>query len=239
MTSNKSHEDAKFDSFHQPKSTGINNVVFQEDHQVFAVTFATFGVVLIIASCDDAESEMRSIDDGSQNLTTPTSTPPDQASRTEPTITNTPTVEKQTDPVFTVNSPVVNVRQGPGTNFTVVDQVTQGEEFEANGVNQAGDWLRFCCVRGGGDGWIYKPLVIIENERGLSVARGYSYSIPHAQISTIAYTQTSTVTSSGKRPSRWHANCARKSLFTIQFRRLFLFTICRTSNYRQHGRRYL
>ena len=138
--------------------------------RVLAVTFATFGVVLIVASCDDAESEMRSIDDGSQNLTTPTSTPPDQASRTEPTITNTPTVEKQTGPVFTVNSPVVNVRQGPGTNFTVVDQVTQGEEFEANGVNQAGDWLRFCCVRGGGDGWIYKPLVIIENERGLSVA---------------------------------------------------------------------
>ena len=54
------------------------------------------------------------------------------------------------------------MRQGPGTNFEVIDQVTEGQEFEANGTNQSGDWLRFCCV-GGGDGWIYKPLVIIED----------------------------------------------------------------------------
>ena len=194
---------------------------------------------MIIASCDDAESEMRSIDDGSQNLTTPTSTPPDQASRTEPTITNTPTVEKQTDPVFTVNSPVVNVRQGPGTNFTVVDQVTQGEEFEANGVNQAGDWLRFCCVRGGGDGWIYKPLVIIENERGLSVAEVIPTLSPTPKSAPSPTPKPAQSPQVENDPSRWHANCARKSLFTIQFRRLFLFTICRTSNYRQHGRRYL
>ena len=122
-----------------------------------AVTLAVIGVMLVFTSCDDAESELRSMDAERQSLTTPTSILSDQASRTEPTVTKTPTAtktpteEKQTVPVFIVISSVVNVRQGPGTNFAVIDQVTQGEKFEANGKNQPGDWIRFCCV-GGGDG---------------------------------------------------------------------------------------
>ena len=143
---------------------------FKNAIRFFAVACAVVGVMLVIVSCDDVESEKRSMDDDSQNMTTPTAISSDQASRTEPTVTNTPTVEKQTLPVFTVNNPVVNARQGPGTNFAVIDQVTQGEKFEASGKNQLGDWIRFCCV-GGGDGWIYKPLIIIENEHLLSVAQ--------------------------------------------------------------------
>ena len=77
-----------------------------------------------------------------------------------PTAPSTPTPENQI--TFTVNSAVVNVRKGPGTNFGIINQVKEGRKFEANGTNQSGDWLRFCCVDDE-DGWIYKPLVIIED----------------------------------------------------------------------------
>ena len=142
---------------------------FKNATRFFAVACAVIGVMLVIMSCGDTESELRSMDAERQSLTTPTSISSDQASHTEPTVTKTPTAEKQIVPVFIVNSSVVNVRQGPGTNFAVIDQVTQGEKFEANGKNQPGDWIRFCCV-GGGDGWIYKELITIENEHLLSVA---------------------------------------------------------------------
>lgn len=125
--------------------------------------------VLLLASCGDDGPESRPSQSGSRNQPTSTRTSEAQTSRSVPTPTATPTAE-QTAPVFTVNRPVVNVRQGPGTNYAVIGQVTEGDEFSANGKNQAGDWLRFCCV-GGGDGWIYKPLLIVENEQGLSVVQ--------------------------------------------------------------------
>lgn len=130
--------------------------------------YATRHIVLVcaliatawaITSCDGPEPD-------------PTSVPPSRAGQAQPTFTvtsvnvATPTVPSTPTPdnqnVFTVNSAVVNVRQGPGTNYGVIDQVTEGQKFEANGINRSGDWLRFCCV-GGGDGWIYKPLVILED----------------------------------------------------------------------------
>ena len=143
---------------------------FKNATRFFAVACVVIGAMLVIMSCDGAESELRSMDAERQSLTTPTSISSDQASHTEPTATKTPTAEKQIVPGFTVNSPVVNVRQGPGTNFAVIDQVTQGEKFKANGKNQPGDWIRFCCV-GGDDGWIYKELITIENEHLLSVVQ--------------------------------------------------------------------
>ena len=145
---------------------------FKKSMRLIVSVCAVIGVMLVIASCDDAESELRSLDSDPQNLTTPTSVSSGRVSQTQPTFTatpesvakpsvpSTPTAEKQS--VFTVNNAVVNVRQGPGTNFGVIDQVTEGQKFEANGTNQSGDWLRFCCV-GGRDAWIYKPLVNIED----------------------------------------------------------------------------
>lgn len=117
------------------------------------------GVAWAFTSCDgpDPESISDSSDRTSQARPTFTATPKSAATAT---VAITPTAEKQS--VFTVNSAVVNVRQGPGTNFGVIDQVKEGQEFEANGTNQSGDWLRFCCV-GGRDGWIYKPLVIVKD----------------------------------------------------------------------------
>ena len=132
---------------------------FKNTARYLVVVCALIVVAWTVTSCDGPDSEPTSVssDRASQTQPTFTVTPKNVATPTAPA---TPTAEKQS--VFTVNSAVVNVRQGPGTNFGVIDQVTEGQKFEANGTNQFGDWLRFCCVDGG-DGWIYKPLVIIEN----------------------------------------------------------------------------
>ena len=143
---------------------------FRNTTRFVVFVIVVVGVILILAGCGNGGTESRTSqsDSRSQSASTWTSTP--QASRSESKPTNTPTAEEQTAATFTVNRPVVNVRQGPGTNFAVIGQVTEGDEFAASGKNQAGDWLRFCCV-GGGDGWIYKPLLIVENEQILHVAQ--------------------------------------------------------------------
>lgn len=132
---------------------------FKNTTRRLVVACAAIAVAWTITSCDGPGPEPTSVSSGraSQAQSTFTATPQNLVVATAPP---TPTAEQQS--VFTVNSAVVNVRQGPGTNFGVVDQVKEGQQFEANGTNQSGDWLRFCCV-GGRDGWIYKPLVTIKD----------------------------------------------------------------------------
>lgn len=132
---------------------------FKNATRYLVVVCALIATAWAISSCDGPEPEPPSVSSGRAGQAQPTFTATSKYVVT-PTAPPTPTPENQT--TFTVNSAVVNVRQGPGTNYGVIDQVTEGQKFEVNGTNRKGDWLRFCCV-GGGDGWIYKPLVIIED----------------------------------------------------------------------------
>ncbi|MEZ4867102.1 MAG: SH3 domain-containing protein [Caldilineaceae bacterium] len=66
---------------------------------------------------------------------------PTEAPTAEPTQTAT-----LAPPRLVVNSPLVNVRAGPGTNYPVITTVERGQEFDVIGKNAAGDWWRFCCV---------------------------------------------------------------------------------------------
>ena len=132
---------------------------FKNTARHLVVVCAVITVAWTITSCDGPDPEPTSVAAGRASQAQPTFTATSKSVST-PTVPSTPTAENQA--VFTVNSAAVNVRQGPGTNFGIIDQVTEGQEFEANGTNQSGDWLRFCCV-GGRDGWIYKPLVIIKD----------------------------------------------------------------------------
>jgi hypothetical protein len=63
----------------------------------------------------------------------------------------------------TVTGAVVNVRQGPGTNYGVLAQVTRGARLSLTGRNRAGDWWQACCVSGRA-GWIYTTLVVVEGD---------------------------------------------------------------------------
>lgn len=59
----------------------------------------------------------------------------------------TPTPEPQTARVV-VNSPAVNLRGGPGTQYNLAGTASRGTELEIVGKNPAGDWWQVCCVNG-------------------------------------------------------------------------------------------
>lgn len=80
----------------------------------------------------------------------PTDTPPPA-----PTATLTPTAAP---PQVVINSPLVNLRTGPGVNYALLGTAERGEEFGIVGKNAAGDWWRVCCV-GEQPGWVIDELV--------------------------------------------------------------------------------
>jgi len=45
-----------------------------------------------------------------------------------------------------INIPLVNARSGPGTDYSLVEYVEEGQELEVVGKNIAGDWWKVCCV---------------------------------------------------------------------------------------------
>jgi Bacterial SH3 domain len=82
----------------------------------------------------------------------------------------TPTAASAATPVpprLVVNSPLVNVRTGPGITYNVLTTVERGQEFDIIGKNAAGDWWRFCCVDGQ-PAWIINELVDIDGAAELA-----------------------------------------------------------------------
>ena len=115
------------------------------------VTFLIAIMTFVISGCDGPEADE-----------VETATP-----RQQEVSTHTPTPMAQAEPQFTVARDRVNVRNGPGTNFPVIGQVTLGMNFVIIESNQAGDWYKFCCVDGE-QGWIYAQLLTVENEHLLA-----------------------------------------------------------------------
>ena len=122
---------------------------------LFAIFFALFALL----ACGEGPSAEQSPPAAINTAVPPTNTP------VPPTI-NTPVPPTDTPvsvPHFTVNRDRVNVRTGPGTVFSIIGTVEQGDRFDIGGSNAAGDWLEFCCVNGQ-RGWIYAPLLIVSDE---------------------------------------------------------------------------
>lgn len=85
----------------------------------------------------------------------PTATPEPAAAT--PTMTNTP----EPKPQVVVNTPRVNVRNGPGQTFDVLGQVLQGERLDIVGRDPAGQWWQICCFAGQ-PGWLAAEVVSVE-----------------------------------------------------------------------------
>jgi SH3-like domain-containing protein len=96
----------------------------------------------------------------------PTFTPTPQTPQAQTAATPAPAVggtdaapaQSTPDPAPTgakavVNSPVVNVRTGPGTDFDVVTMVERGAEYDIIGKNGDASWWLICCVDGA-EAWI-------------------------------------------------------------------------------------
>ncbi len=72
-------------------------------------------------------------------------------------------------PKAVVSQPIINVRQGPGTNYKTVGSANQGTELDVIGKNQAGDWWQVCCVNGE-IGWVFNQIVTVSNVEGVAVS---------------------------------------------------------------------
>ena len=81
---------------------------------------------------------------------------------------NVPVVasEPMKSPSVTVNGEM-NVRDGPGTNYTIIGTATIGEEFPITGQNEEGDWWQI--DYSGQTGWIYAPFVTAINAESVPV----------------------------------------------------------------------
>ena len=115
--------------------------------------FAAFFVLFALLACGGGEEPS-------------SEQPPPPATNTPVPPTNTPVPRTDTPvsvPHFTVNSEQVNIGTGPGTAFSIIGTVEQGDRFDIGGRNVDGDWLEFCCVNGQ-RGWIYAQLLIVSQE---------------------------------------------------------------------------
>ena len=74
---------------------------------------------------------------------------------------------------------LVNVRSGPGTNYLIIGVVERGQlQSPRAGRNQAGDWVQFSYQ--GDMGWIYAPLITVENPDELPVIAAPAVPITYA-----------------------------------------------------------
>jgi hypothetical protein len=97
-------------------------------------------------------------------------TPTPQPVDAEPTALPTDTPAPATARFTVTGGNAINVRRGPGTSFGIVGTVNNGMVFDIQGKNPAGDWYQFCCVNGE-QGWIYGPLIQVENAQLVAVAQ--------------------------------------------------------------------
>lgn len=88
---------------------------------------------------------------------TPTATP----TGTQPAPTPTPTSPPAAaDPVAVVEAAAVNVRSGPGIDYSTIDTLTAGTTCPITGQNEDGDWWRLNC-NNGVNGWVYGQLLAL------------------------------------------------------------------------------
>ena len=90
-------------------------------------------------------SAFRGIQDSTDIVIAPTTPAPDRSPAV--TATSTARSEPSLRPRFVTNQPV-RTYTGPGTDYPPGRTTRAGDMFEVIGRNEAGDWLRLCCVEG-------------------------------------------------------------------------------------------
>ena len=88
-----------------------------------------------------------------------TFTPSPEIEPTLPPVSQSPTAV----PLIIVGVPVLNVRQGPGTEYPVIGSIEQNGQYEVVGRSYNGGWWQFCCVAGE-PGWVIGEAVTIEGD---------------------------------------------------------------------------
>lgn len=121
----------------------------------------------------------------------PTATRLVPTSTVQPTNTAAPTAAPPTatltavpqKPALTASG-LVNVRSGPGTNYTRLGQLEDGQQLEITGTNPDGDWWQI--QFNGKDAWVAASMVTA-NDAAANVA--VAQNIPAAPIAVVAAPQ--------------------------------------------------
>ena len=151
----------------------------------------------------------------------------------EPTAT--PTQVRSTGFGFTVNRDAVNVRRGPGTNYSIIGAVRRGQTYTANGRNQAGTWLRFPWR--GSYGWVAAWLMTVEGAENVPIVQAPPTSPPCfcTYVCTHDYPRPGTNTSKLERDAQYYKNLCgvgQRGWVTIALARRcgFSMPVCRLTN---------
>ena len=146
----------------------------------------------------------------------------------------TPTQSGSTGFGFTVNRDAVNVRSGPGTNYSIIGAVRRGQTYTANGRNQAATWLRFPWR--GSYGWVAAWLMTVEGVENVPVVQAPPTSTPvSAPASAPTNTPTPAHTPALERDAQYYKNLCgvgQRGWVTIALARRcgFSMPVCRSTN---------
>ncbi|MBK8987538.1 MAG: hypothetical protein IPM39_15925 [Chloroflexi bacterium] len=84
-----------------------------------------------------------------------------------PTFTPAPTASATLPPtavpLVVVNVLRLNVRQGPGTEYPIIGEITQSGRYEMVGQSANGEWWQLCCLAGE-PGWVIGAAVSVEGD---------------------------------------------------------------------------
>ena len=129
-----------------------------------------------------------------------------------PTPEPTPTSDRA---AFTVASTTVNVRSGPGTNYSVIGQLRQGQTLTITGKNPSGDWWQFDF--GGRQGWVFGQNVRVTNAGAVAVAANIP-AAPTARPTATRAPQRPAATRPPAQPTQPPAPASRYSVSKSQVR---------------------
>jgi hypothetical protein len=151
--------------------------------QLRGALFALLVMSFLISGCGRSTPEPTATPETIARALVPTFTPtpvqPPTATPEPPTATPLPVVVEPTAaPTATpdaaarlvITSDIANVRQGPGTVYSLLGSASRDEAFEVLAKNPAGDWWQICCVNGQ-PGWVFGELARIENAQQVAVAQ--------------------------------------------------------------------
>jgi len=111
-----------------------------------------------------------------------------------PTTTGFPWTATAAGPPVAVTTADLNVREGPGQDYPIIDLLSVGTEVQISGKSPDGTWWRIIYpLEGGGHGWVYAPFTRSSDAEDVPVVET---PVPPTETSTPTATPTNTVTPS-------------------------------------------
>lgn len=134
------------------------------------------GVGAVAASAAASESAAPETDAAVAETTTPAeNTPTDTAAVAA--ASTAPTTSAPTDRVTVTSGQIVNLREGPGTNYAVSGQLAVGQYYDVTGKNEDGSWWQI--DNGGTKAWVIGQLV---SAGGDTASVAVATDIPEAPV---------------------------------------------------------